>query len=313
MSQIRSAILGLVVGDALGVPVEFQKRERLRQDPVVGMRGFGTHNQPAGTWSDDSSLALCLADVLANDGFDLEKIAQSFQDWYFKDHWTPHGRVFDIGGATRDAIQRLKSGVRPDQAGGFDEFSNGNGSLMRILPLLFYSKNLPTVEERFEVVRAVSSLTHAHIRSVLCCFYYLELANLIASGVEKHEAYATNNHFFKNWVEQKRVAACEVQNFQKILDGKIHLLNEAEIRGSGYVLHSLEASLWCVLTSENYRETVLKAVNLGEDTDTTGAIAGGLAGLVFGEESIPVEWIEEIARLDDINKLIEKLEEKYPA
>ena len=301
-NTVRPAILGLLVGDALGVPAEFKSRETLKRQPVTGMTGFGTHNQPPGTWSDDGSLTLCLVDALC-EGYNLGRIARSFTDWFYEKKWTPHGEVFDIGNTTLEAISRLKGGVQPDLAGGNDEQSNGNGSLMRILPLLFYIRDKPEAE-RFERTRQVSALTHAHIRSVLACFYYLEYARLILAGENILEAYAATNRLVQRRFAAMALAPGEVAAFDRILKGDIHTLAGHEIIGSGYVIHSLEASLWCVMTSSSYPEAVLKAVNLGEDTDTTGAITGGLAGLVFGMESIPEQWISQIARINEIEKLI---------
>jgi ADP-ribosyl-[dinitrogen reductase] hydrolase len=305
----RAAILGLVVGDALGVPVEFKSREAISKKPVKDMIGFGTYNLPEGTWSDDSSLALCLADVIGDD-FDLEKIGQSFVDWLFHNRWTPRGHVFDVGNTTREAIYSIKRGMRAEVAGGLHEDSNGNGSLMRIMPLLFAIKN-KSEKERFELTSKVSSITHGHIRSVLACFYYLEFARLIYQGQNKLEAYSAANVILNNKCDELQLSERERKEFAKILKGNLPAAKREEIRGSGYVIHSLEASLWCVLTSKSYKEAVLKAVNLGEDTDTTAAITGGLAGLIFGDNNIPKAWIEKIARIKDIEQVIEKLKLKY--
>jgi len=168
---IKDALFGLAVGDTLGVPVEFKSRETIRQNPVTEMIGYGTYNLPPGTWSDDSSLAFCLAEALTQD-FELNVIGQNFVKWYDENFWTPHGRVFDIGNTTRQAINNLSTATRPDLAGGFDEDENGNGSLMRILPLLFYIKD-KEINERYQITKQVSSITHGHIRSVISCFYYL--------------------------------------------------------------------------------------------------------------------------------------------
>ncbi|MEP6949258.1 MAG: ADP-ribosylglycohydrolase family protein [Ginsengibacter sp.] len=170
----KDILLGVAVGDALGVPVEFKSRESIRENPVTSMIGFGTNNLPPGTFSDDSSLTFCLADALTND-FDLKDIAQNFIKWRDNAFWAARGEVFDIGIATSQAIDRLKNGTHPGFAGGSDKFSNGNRSLMRILPLLFYLLDKP-VNERYEITKQVSSITHAHIRSVISCFYYLEFA-----------------------------------------------------------------------------------------------------------------------------------------
>ena len=135
-NKVLDGLFGLCIGDALGVPVEFTSRDDLKEHPVADMIGYGMYNQPPGTWSDDSSLAFCLAESLCN-GYDLNDIASKFVAWYYDNHWTPHGEVFDVGNATSEAIERLKIGVAPQKAGSCSEYSNGNGSLMRILPLVF--------------------------------------------------------------------------------------------------------------------------------------------------------------------------------
>lgn len=306
---IKSAIFGVCIGDALGVPVEFRSRGELKRSPVITMRAFGTHHQPKGTWSDDSSLTLCLAEELSK-GYNLEKIGKSFVKWKNYGHWTPHGRVFDIGIATSQAIQRISKGTSPTLCGGTSESDNGNGSLMRILPLLFYIKDF-SIEKRFDVVKEVSSITHGHIRSVISCFIYLEFLIEILNKSEKPEAYQKMQTKVKDFLNNNPICSQnEMDLFDRILKNDISIYPEDEIKSSGYVLHSLEASLWCFLNSENYSEAVLKAVNLGEDTDTTAAITGGIAGIFYGFENIPVEWVADLVRKDDIEKLCEKLEKK---
>src|SRR5690606_4718605 len=158
IQQIKSALFGVAVGDALGVPVEFNSRQTISKNPVTDMIGYGTYNLPAGTWSDDSSLTFCLAEALTK-GFDLNTIGQNFVKWTNENYWTPHGHVFDIGIATSQAILRLAKGEKPELAGGFDETDNGNGSLMRILPLLFNLLDKP-IQERYDITKKVSSITH---------------------------------------------------------------------------------------------------------------------------------------------------------
>lgn len=303
-------LLGVAVGDALGVPVEFKSRTELAVFPVTEMTGYGSHNQPPGTWSDDSSMTFCLAEELTK-GYDLYAIGQSFRNWYFKGHWTAHGTAFDIGNTTYDALERLSiQGMAPDLAGGFSEFDNGNGSLMRILPLAFYTINLP-LEERFARAKEVSSITHAHFRSVMSCFLYLEFAHALMKGARPKEAHRTliktAGEFFKN----KDYDHKEIARFDRVLDSQFAKVSKSSIRGSGYVLHSLEASIWCLLNTADYKGAVLEAVNLGEDTDTTGAITGGLAGLFYGYEGIPEDWLNTLARKDDISDLADRLSQKY--
>lgn len=306
MDQIKAALLGLAVGDALGVPVEFREREGLVHNPVTDMIGYGTHHQPAGTWSDDSSLAFCLAEALATD-FSLTLLAKHFVDWRYRNFWTPHGEVFDIGMTTQESIERLAKGIAPTKAGGFYESENGNGSLMRILPLLFYVKDKP-ITERFAFTRDVSSLTHGHMRAVIACFYYLEFARLILEKKDKFEIYLSLQKSLPDFIAQQGIHADEIAKFNRLFKEDIHFVSASTISSGGYVLHTLEASIWCILTTDNYADAVLKAVNLGGDTDTTGAVTGGLAGLLYGLEGIPEQWIGGLARKEDIERLAERIE-----
>jgi ADP-ribosyl-[dinitrogen reductase] hydrolase len=303
--KVKSVLFGVAVGDALGVPVEFRSREEIRRDPVTDMRGYGTYNLPPGTFSDDSSLTFCLAEALAG-GYDLHAIARNFVKWKEDNYWTARGVMFDIGIATSQAINRLSAGVRPDLAGGTGENSNGNGSLMRIAPLLFYIRGMPA-GRRFEITREVSSLTHGHIRSVIACHYYLEFARLLFEGVRMFEAYRILQETIPEFLESMAVDPAEIALFSRLLQGNIHELPEDAIRSTGYVLHTLEASVWCLLTTGSYRDAVLRAVNLGSDTDTTGAVTGALAGLYYGFDSIPAAWRQQLARHNDIEDLAERL------
>lgn len=304
-SQIRAALLGLAVGDALGVPVEFQSRAARRLDPVVHMRAYGTHHQPAGTWSDDASLTFCLAEAIAA-GFSVEKLANNCSRWYYQNFWTPHGMVFDIGIATREAIQRLKAGANPVLAGGRDEYSNGNGSLMRILPLAFYHEDAP-LQERFQLIQEVSAITHGHIRSAVVCLLYLEMAAYLRAGLQPAAAYAQLCAAAPAKLSELNIPAREADHFNVILSGRLPDLPPQLIQSGGYVLHTLEAALWCLLRYETYPETVLAAVNLGDDTDTTGAVTGGLAGLYYGEAAIPADWLQVLARRPDIEDLARRM------
>ena len=306
---VRDILFGVSVGDALGVPVEFMSRESLTQNPVKDMREYGSYFQPKGTWSDDSTLTFCLAEALTEE-FQLQNIANKFIDWLYNNHWTPHGIVFDAGISTRQALSKLKSGIKPELAGGTHESDNGNGSLMRILPLLFYIKDKPVLE-RFEIIKQVSSITHAHIRSVIACFYYLEFARKIFNGEEKFQAYRNLQFEINSHINFFSVPETEINLFDRLLNKNIFEFPERDIKSSGYVLHTLEASCWCLLTTETYEEAVLKAVNLGGDTDTTAAITGGLAGLLYGSDTIPKNWIKHIARRKDIELLSNQLNEKY--
>lgn len=306
--KIKSVLFGVAVGDALGLPVQFKSREYLKLNPVSEMIGYGTFNLPPGTWSDDSSLTFCLVAAIV-DGFDLRRLANYFMDWYHQGYWTPFVKAFDIGITTSEAITRFSKGTFPEFAGGVDEFSNGNGSLMRILPLVFYLANKP-IDERFEMTRKVSSITHRHIRSIIACFYYLEFAMMLLDSKDKFAIYKEMQNKVPDFLNLIDVDSEEIAKFNRLLKENIYEQPEDKISSSAYVVDTLEASIWCLLTTNNFKDAVLKAVNLGEDSDTTAAVTGGLAGLLYGYKSIPKEWVNQLARKEDIEYLALRLANK---
>ncbi|MEQ9551952.1 MAG: ADP-ribosylglycohydrolase family protein [Coleofasciculus sp. G3-WIS-01] len=304
-AQILAGLLGVCVGDALGVPVEFTTREERLREPVTSMQGYGTYNQPPGTWSDDSSLTFCLAESLCQ-GFSLDAIAQSFCRWHDQNYWTPHGTVFDIGMTTATALRHLRwDQVSPLESGCTDEMSNGNGSLMRILPMAFYYQSLE-FPELIKRVHQVSSITHAHLRSQMACGIYISIAIRLLERDDPEPAYFKGIQRIQEIYNQPPYTS-ELDKFARILDGEIAQFPMEAIQSGSYVVHTLEAALWCFLTSTSYAQSVLKAVNLGSDTDTTAAVTGGLAGLYYGVEQIPQEWRDQIARKDDIVDLAQGL------
>lgn len=299
----RSGILGAIVGDALGVPFEFDPRSQIAYAPAKDMIGYGTYDQPPGTWSDDSSLILCTIHAL-KDGYDLGQIAEVFVDWFETGLWTPHGTVFDIGFTTKNVIDRLSKGEDPRYSGEVEEHTNGNGSLMRIIPMAYHLLDEKAVDLRYDRVAEVSAISHAHVRSKLCCFYYTELARYLIKGAKLESALDAANETLRETLAARGIVAYETKNYQRLLSGGIGDMPEDEIYSTGYVVHTLEASIWCLLNSSSYSDAVLKAVNLGEDTDTTACVTGGLAGIMYGEHAIPERWLLKIARLDEIKNLI---------
>lgn len=293
MGKVFDGIMGLVVGDALGVPFEFKQRDTFKCTDMVG---YGTYNQPAGTWSDDSSMTLAtLESIVKNQGrIDLQDIMQNFFNWFYHGHFTPHGNVFDIGNTTRNAINRYRSGAAAENCGGRNVTDNGNGSLMRILPIALMKA--PTFDE----IRKVSGLTHAHPISMKACEIYVDTAVglIIDVDCDKEETVNISASFVND------------KNFERIKDLKN--LSRDDIRSTGYVVDTLEAAMWCFIHTNSYKECVLEAVNLGGDTDTIAAVAGGLAGIYYGvggENGIPEEWIDQIVKKDWIKELCDKMEE----
>ena len=286
MSKIYNGLLGLVVGDAMGVPVEFNPRDSFK---VTDMTGYGTYDLPAGSWSDDSSMMLATVESIARLGkIDTDDIMKNFVRWVNDGEFTPYGEMFDIGRATRNAIQRYVAGIPAEQCGGTAEWDNGNGSLMRILPLAFTDCD-------YETVNAVSSLTHAHEISKAACRVYVYVARQLLQGKTLEEIY-------------------KCFGMKQSMFDRLPLLKDLtrdEIKSTGYVVDTLEAALWCNLKSSSYRECILLAVNLGDDTDTVAAVAGGLAGIIYGvggEQGIPEEWIKQMARNEWIAELCGKFE-----
>ena len=300
-NRYKELLFGVAVGDALGVPVEFKSRSSIAEKPVTEMMGYGTYHLPPGTFSDDSSLTFCLAEALTKT-FNLQQVADHFMAWLYDNYWTAREEVFDVGIATRQAIGRLASGCKPALAGGIDESDNGNGSLMRILPLVMYIQD-KEVSERFHITKQVSSITHGHIRAVIACFYYLEFARQIIKGIDKFQIYKNLQSDISTFLNTLSIHTAEISLFDRLLKGNIYELSDHDILSSGYVLHTLEASIWCLLTSDDYKTATLKAVNLGLDTDTTGAVTGGLAGLLYGFDNIPKSWVYQLARKEDIEDL----------
>lgn len=303
LRQVRSAILGHAVGDALGVPVEFHTREERDGDPVEGMRAYGTYCQTAGTWSDDTSMTLAALDSLCG-GLDYGDIMERFCAWSANGAYTPHGELFDIGIATCRALERYEDGrTAPLACGGTGVRDNGNGSLMRILPIVLYVwRRGHRGAAALELVHNVSRLTHAHPRSLMACGVYALLCRALLEGGGKESVLPA-------LAEAKRVYAgmdgfaLELHTYDRLFDPAFPALPRESIRSSGYVVDTLEAAVWCLLNTETYRDCVLAAVNLGEDTDTVAAVAGGLAGLLYGVEAIPADWLRTLVKREYIEAL----------
>lgn len=299
---MKSVMIGHAVGDALGVPVEFASREELENAPVTDMEGYGTYPMPAGAWSDDTSMALAALDSLAKGRADWDEIMQNFGRWLSEDAYTPTGECFDAGRTCVSAILNYFKNKMPyNKCGESDEHSNGNGSLMRIHPFVLYAyvKELPFAEW-IDLIKSASSLTHAHERSVLGCLIYafilLHLCNEQSIGSLKLGLRRAECHLR----EYK-----EISHYQRIFEPDFDKLPTDEIKSSGYVVDTLEAALWCLLTTDNYKDCVLKAVNLGDDTDTVAAVAGGLAGALYGYDAIPEEWRNTLIKREYIEEMCE--------
>jgi ADP-ribosylglycohydrolase len=226
---------------------------------------------------------------------------QNFSKWYYNGEFTPTGYNFDIGLICMDSIKRYKRGVEPIKCGGKEEYDNGNGSLMRINPfaLYLYYKDI-SIEKKIEIIHKASALTHAHKRSKIGCGIYSFVLWGILDNPSKQGVINGLINAIKFYKDEP-----ELNYYIRCFDG-IEKLKREEIKSSGYIVDTLEAALWCLLTTETYSECVRLAVNLGEDTDTVGAVVGGLAGALYGYSEIPFSWVNTLIKQEEIEKLCEK-------
>lgn len=301
--KIKSVILGHAVGDALGVPVEFCARADLDEKPVTDMVGYGTYPYPAGSWSDDTSMSLAALDSLASGKLDFDDIMVKFGEWYYTDEYTPTGEMFDVGNTCSYAIDNYFAYHKPvEECGLTGEHSNGNGSLMRIHPFALIVWSKCKVRSEWEaIIEKASALTHAHERSMLGCkIYTLILFHLLDVPSKESIKLALN------MAKCRYVNSNEYHHYQRLFADSFAELPRNDIKSTGHVVDTLEAAMWCLLTTDSYRDCVLKAVNLGDDTDTVAAVAGGLAGALYGYDAIPAEWLDTLKRREYIEEMCER-------
>ncbi len=305
MSNIKDAVWGFIVGDALGVPYEFTERIIMKRYPANDMVGYGTYDQPPGTWSDDSSLMMLVLENNINKGT-TKDLAALFIRWYKEGYMTADGNVFDIGDTTKNAFENLLKVKKPLFSAEHKNCAAGNGTLMRCLPYAF-KKDLDAT--MFEMTFN-NWITHHNNICDKCCYFYVKMMRSILDGSDKQRAVESAIDFLKyGWRisdvsdEQQSVQI----KFKRIMDKGFKRVPESEIESTGYVLSTLEAAVWCFLNTTNYKNAVLKAVNLGGDTDTIAALTGGLAGLYYGYKNIPEIWISKIVNKKIINDLLDQL------
>lgn len=302
--KMTGGILGAAVGDALGVPVEFMSREEIRSNPINGMKG-GSHGRPPGTWSDDTSMLLCHMQSLLEKGYDRADAMNKFVEWWYKGLWKPApASQFGIGNIVDKAMRNYMRDGDIDKCSLKGEMDNGNGSLMRILPVSLYFRTAADCE-MIAGIAGMSNITHAHPRSILACVIFTVMVQELLKGQDAATAYDNMRECISGIIKGTDYEA-ELGTFKTILNGKLTGLKEDQIKSLGYVVDTLEASLWCLLNSSSFTKAVLKAVNLGGDSDTTGAVVGALAGVCYGFDAIPGEWLNQLARVEDILSLTDK-------
>lgn len=298
MIESKNGIVGLAIGDAMGVPLEFCTRMQLMKKLTTKMKEYGSHNMPKGCWSDDTSMTLALIDAINKTGNIIpEDIANNFVEWAENSKYTATGRTFDIGRTCLRAIINFERKVAiAEECGEESEFSNGNGSLMRILPLIYYClAKKYNDEEVYKEVKKVSSITHKHELSIMGCYIYVLFGMELLKKNNIKEAYKKIKEKSYSFFSDN----CQFK-YSRILRYNINDYNIEEIKSSGYVLDTLEATLWTLLNTDSYNNAVIKAINLGDDTDTVGACVGGLAGIYYGIEAINSDWKNDLLEFNYI-------------
>jgi ADP-ribosyl-[dinitrogen reductase] hydrolase len=297
------AMLGLAVGDALGAAVEFSPPGRF--EPVTGFRGDGPHGLAAGEWTDDTSMALALADSIAEAGWDLDDQARRYLAWWRHGEYSVTGSCFDIGGTTARALARFERSGDAWTSGVPGEGSAGNGSIMRLapVPIRFAALFPDRVGELVDRCVESSLPTHRAPQAVSACAVLGVMVAALIAGVDRS---ALVDSAWPGWERLRRHIALHPA-VDEVISGSFLEREPPRIAGSGYVVACLEAALWAFARHDGFAATVLAAVNLGDDADTTGAVAGQLAGASWGRSGIPADWLIGLAQADRIETAARRL------
>jgi len=292
--RFRGCLLGLAIGDAVGTTVEFQPRGSFH--PVTDMIGGGVFRLKAGQWTDDTSMALCLAtSLIEKKGFDPIDQMDRYWNWYKNGYLSSTGRCFDIGNTVSYALDRYERTKNPF-SGSTSPNMAGNGSLMRLAPIPIYY--CPNLEKTIHFAGESSRTTHGAQECIEACQLFAEMIFLALSGQSKDQVLLQT----KVSISSPKIKA--------IADGGYSSKPISQIRGTGYVVESLEAALWCFHQTDTFESAILQAANLGDDADTTAAICGQIAGAFYGETSIPNTWLNKLQMRKEITELANQLMSK---
>lgn len=296
----RGALIGLAVGDALGAAVEFRSPGSF--EPVTGYRVGGPHRLKSGEWTDDTSMALALADSIAQAGWDLNDQARRYVEWWQDGKYSVNGRCFDIGITTHGALQNFTVGKDARTSGDRSERASGNGSIMRLAPVpIRYVHLYPhQVDELARLADESSLTTHASPQCRSACRYLAVVLAALIQGEDRDQVLAPD------WPALQKLTEPEPLHplIAEVAEGSFRDKKPPQVKGSGWVVKSLEAALWAFHDAVSFEEAVLRAVNLGDDADTTGAICGQLAGAFWGESHIPEALRRGLAHMDLIEQAL---------
>lgn len=305
MSKIVDSIIGHAIGDAMGMPTEFYQRKNLLKNPITEMIGSEKTQQQAGSWTDDTSMEIATIDsFIQNNEFNYSDIMTKWCDWLNKGEYTPNGDCFDVGRTCLRACRNFTTGIEPVKCGLDSINSNGNGSMMRILPVALYSyyKKLSDEEMR-KLSDDISSLTHRHDVSKLGCYMYNKFIINLLSGMTKEEAYK-----YMQKDDYSMYSKESILTYNRLLNSDISKRNINDISSSGYIVDTWKCVLWIILNAKSYKDVIIASTNIGNDTDTIGAIAGSMAGIIYGYESIPKLWLNKLVKKDYLMDLALKFD-----
>lgn len=298
IDRARGCLLGLAIGDAIGTTVEFKARGSFT--PMTDMVGGGPFQLKAGEWTDDTSMALCLGASLLEKGFDLHDQITKYVKWASEGYMSSNGRCFDIGITTHEALSLFISSGNPE-AGSTNPRSAGNGCIMRLAPVPIMYVDNPEKAARLSAEQ--SKTTHGATECIEASQLFGEiLARALQGGLSKMQNLVP---------EIKSSVQYSSARIQTIADGAYFEYDSMQIKGTGYVVDSLEAALWCFHITDNFKDAVLTAANLGDDADTTAAITGQIAGAYYGEAGIPQHWLDKVAMAKEVGEMAEQLSQRY--
>ena len=296
MKKVIDGLLGFAIGDAMGVPIEYSIREKCLKNPVMEMLGNGSHNVPAGSWSDDTSMTIAtMASYIDKETIDYNDIMDKLYEWLENNKYTADDKRFDIGRITLKGIYNYsRKNKDPLECGEDNINSNDNESLKRMLPVAYYGyyKKI-SGDDLYNLVKDMSSLTNAHEISVLGCYIYILFLIKLLNGEDKISAYdSIQKEDYSMFSEES------IEVYNRILKSNLKDLKVHDIKSGSYIVDTLEASMWVTLNSKNYPESIIGAINLGEDTDTIGAITGSMTGIIYGYDEIPKKWLDKLLKKD---------------
>ena len=303
LNSVKSFLFGLTIGDALGVPVEYKSRDFLTKSPVTGFIGNGTHNQPAGSFSESSSLSLCLVENIV-ENYNITSLLSLYKDWLYKQYWTANNKTFDVNPNVFLSIKKYKSEPQSKTFGNTSQNGIEIDAIMRIAPLIFILDG-KTMEQRYEIVKNFCEITNTDTKSTIACFYYLEFLLGIKNGKNKVDIFVELQDETKKFI--RRIDKNVSIEFNWLLENTLPKRKENTINSSKLIVDTLESVIWCFMTTNSFRKAILKAVNLGLNTTVIGSLTGALCGLYYGLNEIPSEWVINLLRHDDIEKLAENL------